>query len=98
MIRLKLGLETVALLVASLLFCTGLRAQSGAGDETKITSVGPIRTQASQKFVIQGTNFGTYKPYNGCEPFLQITDLTSNQAFGQSKGGPCLAVLVTSWT
>ena len=94
--RGKLG--TLALLVSSLLFCMGLRAQSSAGNGAKITSVGPIGTQASQKFVIQGTNFGTYKPYNGCEPFLQITNLTSNQVFGQSGAGPCLAILVTSWT
>jgi hypothetical protein len=92
----KLG--TMTLLTASLLFCTGLLAQGGADGGAKITAVGPIGTQASQKFAIQGTNFGTYKPYNGCEPFLQITDLTSNQVFGQSSGGSCLAILVTSWT
>lgn len=91
-------LATAVLLVASLLFCSGLRAQNAAADGAKIASVGPIGAQALQKFVIQGTNFGSYKPYNGCEPFLQITDLTSNQAFGQSGSGACLAILVTSWT
>ena len=96
MVRMKL--HTIALSGVSLLFCTVLHAQSGAGDTAKITSVGSIDTQASQKFVIQGTNLGTYKPYNGCEPFLQITDLTSNQAFGQSGAGSCQAILVTSWT
>jgi len=94
--RGKLG--TIAFLLASLLFCTGLRAQSGATDSAKITSAGRIVRLAAQKFVIQGTNFGSYKPYNGCEPFLQITDLTSNQVFGQAGAGPCLAILVTSWT
>jgi hypothetical protein len=42
-------------------------------------------------------HFGTYKPYNGCEPFLRITDLRNNQAFGQSDSELCEAILVTSW-
>lgn len=87
------------LLLASMLFCVGVQAQTGgSGDEPKITAVGPIGAEASQKFVIRGINFGTYKPYNGCEPFLQITNLRNNQVFGQSNAGLCLAILVTSWT
>src|SRR5215472_6397529 len=92
-------LGTTGLLIVSMLFCASLSAQtSGTEDGTKITSAGPIRTDASQKFIIRGMNFGTYKPYNGCEPFLRITNLRNNQAFGQSGSGPCAAVLVTSWT
>jgi len=92
-------LGTTALLIGSMLCCAPLRAQtSGADDGAKITSVGPIGTEASQKFVIRGLHIGTYKPYNGCEPFLRITDLRNNQAFGQSSSGVCAAVLVTSWT
>ena len=92
-------LGTTALLIGSMLCCAPLRAQtSGADDGAKITSVGPIGTEASQKFVIRGQHIGTYKPYNGCEPFLRITDLRNNQAFGQSSSGVCAAVLVTSWT
>jgi hypothetical protein len=92
-------LRTAGLLMGSMLFCAPLHAQtSGAEDVPKITSAGPIGTEATQKFVIRGLHFGTYKPYNGCEPFLRITNLRNNQAFGQPGSGPCTAVLVTSWT
>src|SRR6516165_457921 len=87
-----------ALLIGSLLLCGPLPAQTSKTEgEAKITSAGPIGTEASQKFVIRGMHFGTYKPYNGCEPFLRITDLRNNQAFGQSDSGLCEAILVTSW-
>jgi len=93
----KLG--TIALLIGGMLVCAPLRPQTSKTEgEAKITSAGPIGTEASQKFAIRGMHFGTYKPYNGCEPFLRITDLRNNQAFGQSDSGPCGAVLVTSWT
>ena len=88
-----------ALLIASLLLCAPLRAQTTKTEgEAKITSAGPIGTEASQRFVILGMHFGTYKPYNGCEPFLRITNLRNNQAFGLSDSGLCTPVLVTSWT
>ena len=88
-----------ALLIASLLFCGPLRSQTSKTEgEARITSAGPIGVEASQKFVIRGVHFGTYKPYNGCEPFLRITNLRNNQAFGLSDSGLCTPVLVTSWT
>src|SRR5215467_2094080 len=91
--------RATALLIASMLLCAPLCAQTSKTEsEAKITSAGPIGTEASQKFVIRGLHIGTYKPYNGCEPFLRITDLRNNQAFGQSSSGVCAAVLVTSWT
>lgn len=93
----KLG--AIALLTGSMLVCAPLRPQTSKTEgAAKITAAGPIGTEASQKFVIRGMHFGTYKPYNGCEPFLRITDLRNNQAFGQSDSGLCRAVLVTSWT
>ena len=92
----KLG--TIALLIGGMLVCAPLRPQTSKTEgEAKITSAGPIGTEASQKFAIRGMHFGTYKPYNGCEPFLRITDLRNNQAFGQSDSGLCEATLVTSW-
>ena len=88
-----------ALLIGSLLLCAPLRAQTSKTEgEARITSAGPIGAEASQKFVIRGMHFGTYKPYNGCEPFLRITNLRNNQMFGLSDSGSCAAVLVTSWT
>jgi len=93
----KLG--RTAVLIVGMLFCRPIYAQTNETQGgAKITSVGPISTEASQRFVIRGMHFGTYKPYNGCEPFLRITNLRNNQAFGQSGDGPCQAVLVTSWT
>ena len=91
--------RATALLIASMLLCTPLCAQTSETEsEAKITSAGPIGTEASQKLVIRGVHFGTYKPYNGCEPFLRITNLRNNQAFGQSDStGLCEAILVTSW-
>jgi len=92
----KLG--AIALLIGNMLVCAPLRAQTSKTESVaKITSAGPIGTEASQKFVIRGMHFGTYKPYNGCEPFLRITDLRNNQAFGQSDSELCEAILVTSW-
>ena len=91
-------LGATALLIGNMLLCAPLRAQTSKTEsEAKITSAGPIGTEASQEFVIRGVHFGTYKPYNGCEPFLRITDLRNNQAFGQSDSGLCDAILVTSW-
>src|SRR6516225_3962554 len=88
-----------ALLIASWLLCAPLRAQTSKTEgEARITSAGPIGVEASQKFVIRGMHFGTYKPYNGCEPFLRITNLRNNQTFGLSDPGLCAPVLVTSWT
>src|SRR6516225_6977592 len=93
----KLG--AIALLIGNMLVCAPLRAQTSKTESVaKITSAGPIGTEASQKFVIRGMHFGTYKPYNGCEPFLRITNLRNNQAFGLSDSGLCTPVLVTSWT
>jgi hypothetical protein len=91
--------RATALLIASMLLCAPLCAQTSKTEsEAKITSAGPIGTEASQNFVIRGVHFGTYKPYNGCEPFLRITNLRNNQAFGQSDStGLCEAILVTSW-
>src|SRR6516165_12734763 len=93
----KLG--AIALLIGSMLVCAPLRPQTSKTEgDAKITSAGPIGTEASQKFVIRGMHFGTYKPYNGCEPFLRITNLRNNQTFGLSDSGLCAPVLVTSWT
>ena len=93
----KLG--ATALLIGSMLVCPPLRAQTSQTEgQAKITSAGPIGTDALQKFVIRGMHFGTYKPYNGCEPFLRITNLRNNRVFGQSDSGLCGPVLVTSWT
>lgn len=92
-------LVAIAFLFGNLLFGTSVTAQTnGAEDVPKIASIGLIGTEAIQRFAIRGMHFGTYKPYNGCEPFLRITDLTNNQAFGRSDSGACSPVLVTSWT
>lgn len=92
----KLG--AITLLIAGTLSAP-IRAQtSKIKSGAEITSVGPINTEASQKIVIRGQHFGTYKPYNGCEPFLRITNLTNNQMFGQWAFWNCTPLLVTSWT
>lgn len=67
-----------------------------------LKSVTPISTKAMQKFTVSGTHLGTTPPFNGCSPFIRVTNLMSNRIFGHyavvnSMYG-CWPILVTSWT
>ena len=61
-----------------------------------ITSVSEVTAQQYQTITIQGTGFGTQKPYTGDSPFILFSDFTRT-GLGENTGDGVTRI-VSSWT
>jgi len=60
------------------LFAIVAAASLAVAQTPVITHVSKISTQQYQTIVIQGSGFGTQKPYTGDSPYISLLDQTAN--------------------